>query len=840
MSQILALPVVLVALLILTAGVGIYMNSFGTRTLIAFKHAKHVSVRRVDQLVDELNHLQIEMLRFGTKAAGADRAEALKRTQDIIQTISTVMAQLQESTRGSKLEADFRRWRLEWDGIHPQCSEVLLRPSIGVGKLEGPLSKLEKEIETTVFRLSLEEDAVINQTVDLSKKADLALWILSLVGVVLGLWSATVIIRRIQFLFEEIAESYKFAEQIELALGTSAMVVVAGADGKVTHANDKFVEITQYSREEVVGRDFFGIQFANGSEDFLGTIHQVLARDDFWMGEIKTTRKDGIEFWMSSTVVPIRDRFGRIIRYIAIQYDISQKKEAELQLSIAREEALTAVQTKSVFLATMSHEIRTPLNGILGMCDLLLDASIDPTQSMRIKLIQNCSSTLISLLSDVLDFSKLEVDKIELECVAYSLNSTTLEVVELFRSTAAEKGLEISYIRDPSTPDRIVGDVTRFRQILSNLLSNAIKFTSRGGITVRSSATCDEGQHYIRFDVQDTGVGVSEEGKAKLFQAFSQVDASTTRKYGGTGLGLAISKGLCEKMGGTIWLESTKRKGSTFSFTFKAAQAESECEKLKDSPSWTSQMNEMRIGDRYPFRILIAEDNQVNQLVLVGLLKRLGYEPEVASNGVEVLGLLEKGSYDLIFMDCFMPEMDGFECTWRIRAQVETAEPRIIGVTASTLKSDLDHCLKSGMDEVLHKPVSATQLAEALLRAAYLKKKPRSLMDLQRFRQRFRGLEDVAAQMIEGFQATAPELLMKIESAARNGDAPSVKIAAHTLKGVLSNFHADSIADDARLLEEQAAQGNLDGALEQSERISSKVRELLDELASVTLKRETA
>ncbi len=391
---------------------------------------------------------------------------------------------------------------------------------------------------------------------------------------------------------------------------------------------------------------------------------------------------------------------------------VYERQKAAVLLKEERDVANRANQTKAIFLANMSHEIRTPMNGIIGMTNLLLGVVKDPASGERLKIIQSCGNSLLDLINDILDFSKLEVDKVELEKLPFGLHATAKEVVELLETRPLEKGITLSYRPGQDVPSYIIGDSIRFRQILTNLVSNALKFTEAGTIKVTSKAKKLAAKKWkIEFSVKDTGMGIPDDVKNKLFQSFSQVDASTTRRFGGTGLGLAICKGLCAKMGGAIWVKSEPGKGSTFSFNFIAEETSSLGVEQQSNPFSTFDSD---MGKNFPLRILVAEDNRINQLVAIGLLGKLGYQADLVGNGKEVLKRLEQQSYDIILMDCHMPEIDGFEATRKILEKYKMSRPRIIALTASTMKDDVDRCYQSGMDGFIGKPITISELVKVL------------------------------------------------------------------------------------------------------------------------------
>lgn len=383
----------------------------------------------------------------------------------------------------------------------------------------------------------------------------------------------------------------------------------------------------------------------------------------------------------------------------------------QMELRLSMKEAKKAAKIKSSFLATMSHEIRTPLNGILGCANILLDRAKEEEDKKLAQTITGCGDTLLTIINDILDFSKLESGKMEVENEAFNLTENVEQIIQLFNSQAVKKSISLNLKSDKNVPQWIYGDVTRIRQILSNLISNAIKFTESGSVELMiGSENKDNEEHEVKFSIKDSGIGMSEEAQKKLFVSFSQVNASTAKKFGGTGLGLAISKALTELMGGSIWVDSKEGEGSTFNFTINAKQAKSQ-----DCLKQTSVKLDSDMALEHPLKILMAEDNRINQLVAKKALEKLGYRIDVASNGIETLQMLKSQNYDIVLMDCMMPEMDGLEATRIIKENPsEYNAPRIVALTASALKEERDKCIDAGMDDFLSKPLNIQEIVRVL------------------------------------------------------------------------------------------------------------------------------
>ncbi|MEY2425957.1 MAG: two-component system, sensor histidine kinase [Actinomycetota bacterium] len=384
-----------------------------------------------------------------------------------------------------------------------------------------------------------------------------------------------------------------------------------------------------------------------------------------------------------------------------------QVTEAEATSERARDKAVEASRLKSEFIANISHEIRTPLNGVLGLTQILADTTLDEKQRTYVDTLFKAGNDLMGLLNDVLDLSKIDAGAMRPESVPFDPRALIQEVSRLFEPSASIRGLSFGVAVDSTVPEMLAGDPARLRQVLSNLLSNAIKFTDTGGVSISAEAArCGEEAVNLRISVSDTGPGVSSDAQRRIFEPFAQADSSTTRRFGGSGLGLSISKRIIEMMNGSLLVESREGAGATFTVVVPLTRV---------SSSNRSVVAAVAPPRRHGLRVLIAEDNPINQLVLQTMLTNLGHEVDTADDGAVAVRLQASNSYDAVFMDCQMPVMDGYAATAAIRnLPGDASHVRIVALTASAMPADRDRCLNAGMDDYLSKPVRECDLVTSL------------------------------------------------------------------------------------------------------------------------------
>lgn len=497
-------------------------------------------------------------------------------------------------------------------------------------------------------------------------------------------------------------------EQILDALPIS--IYVKDAQGCFRFYSKQTEQITGVERNRAIGRTDFEVFPIELARKFVDDDRQAKQGGELIVSEEQLTLM-GQTRWLLTGRGPIhiqRPDQNPEIWILGFALDITDRREMEQVLEQARQEAESAANAKSEFLSVMSHEIRTPLNAVIGMSGLLLDQELDTEQKRQAQMIQRSGQHLLHLVNDILDFNKLDAGRVELENQAFDLNQQINTVIEMVQPTAQAKGIELKLETVSGLVTHVKGDPARLRQVLLNLLGNAIKFTEQGSVTLKVISI----DHRIRFEVKDTGIGIAEEKLEHLFDAFTQADASTSRKYGGTGLGLSISKKLAQAMQGDIGARSRLGVGSCFWFEVPCVLANpDEIESEAHTPDYDNQRE---------LSILVAEDNPSNQLLIQAILAKLNHKVTVAENGFEVLGQLNKvdAKFDLILMDMQMPEMDGLEATQRIRGlenQSMACIP-IIALTANAMFGDREKVIASGMNDYLSKPIDVAALKKALWR----------------------------------------------------------------------------------------------------------------------------
>ncbi|MDB5360224.1 MAG: hypothetical protein JWO51_1521 [Rhodospirillales bacterium] len=440
----------------------------------------------------------------------------------------------------------------------------------------------------------------------------------------------------------------------------------------------------------------------------------IIAGDEDTIIVSRAIRRDGTVVWLEARTSLVWEMHtGKLVELISVMRDISQHKALEERQERARIDAEQASQLKSEFLANMSHEIRTPMNGIIGMTSLLLGTPLAPDQRRYADAVRISADALLSVINDILDLSKLEAGKLTLEIVPFGFATIVSDCVELLAAKAADKGIRLTSEVDARAQHTHLGDPTRLRQIILNLLSNAVKFTDHGFVAIHVSADAQGDASLIRIQVEDSGIGMDEAGKAKLFRKFEQADGSVARRYGGTGLGLAISKQLIDRMEGGITVTSELGTGSIFTaeLTLPTSDAApSELAPLAEVPAAGPASDDTPRDDR-PRKILVAEDNHINQLLVVTLLEEAGYLVDVVEDGLEAVAAVRRESYDLVLMDAQMPNMDGLQATRAIR---ELGDGRrrlpIIALTANAMAGDREHYIAAGMDDYLSKPIDAASM----------------------------------------------------------------------------------------------------------------------------------
>ena len=644
----------------------------------------------------------------------------------------------------------------------------------------------------------------------------------------------------------KILEAMRESESSLKALTESARdaILMMDPDGNVSYWNAAAERIFGYSAAEAVGTGLHELlaparyldAYTSAFPEFRQNGTGPLVGETF---EMHALRKDGMEISVaiSLSAVPLREGWYAI----GILRDVTDKKRAEEELLRAKEAAEEANRLKGEFLANMSHEIRTPMNGVIGMTELLMDTELTGEQREYVHTVKSSADSLMTIINDILDFSRIEARELDVESINFALRDSLGDIMQTFALQAGEKELELLYEVSSDVPDAVVGDPGRLRQIIVNLVGNAVKFTDRGKVVL--SVTCEgreEDAARLHFTVTDTGIGIPPEMREKIFESFSQADASLTRRYGGTGLGLTISARLVELLGGRIWVESEVGRGSVFHFTVRLGLRKgSPVRQLPGKPANPEGL-----------RVLLVEDNAVNRRIAVGMLEKRGHTVVTAVNGKEALAALEAGgerSFELVLMDVQMPEMDGVEATACIREKEKGTGRHIpiIALTAHAMKGDREACIKAGMDGYVSKPLKADELIEAM--EELIVPRPESgkglsstddkaaeAFDREWILANVDGDMELLKEVVGLFLGEYPKSMEEIRDAIDGGDPHRLNRAAHALKGSVGNFGGRNAFETALRLEIMGKNRELGGAKAVYSSLAEEVERLRKALEKLT------
>lgn len=593
-----------------------------------------------------------------------------------------------------------------------------------------------------------------------------------------------------------------------VASKTDNSVIILDTEHCIEWVNDSFVRMTGFELNNVRGRELVHVLFPDDVQsESRDSLLQALQGGHGTSQELLQQREDGRTYWASISITPAFSDDGGIHRWIGIASDATRRRHAQEVLRQAKDEAEQASRTKSEFLANMSHEIRTPMNAIIGMSELALETDLNEEQNEFLTTILESAESLLGLLNDILDLSKIEARKMALDSMVFRLTETVRDALKPFAFQAKKKGVDLQLDMALDLPEFLVGDPARLRQILANLVGNAVKFTPSDGCVSVKVATQIElpGEVVLRFDVRDTGIGIPSDRYLQIFESFTQADNSTTRNYGGTGLGLTISQQLVELMDGAIGLESQEGVGSDFYFQITLPIAEPDHTQACGAsfrPTKTSQ----------PLNVLVTDDNRANRRLACKVLEKQRHRVSEASSGSETIERLKSEEFDVVLMDVQMPEMDGLETTRAIRQMNLSTQPCIVAVTAHAMQGDRERCLAAGMDEYIAKPLRARQLLDLV--EAVVDKHRNNIgpsqelteesfvgSDFSRALDRLEGDTELLLEQMGYFLEDTPILVRDIEDSVGAGDNGRLQMAAHRLRGLSAGFDMHSVVELAAQLE---------------------------------------
>lgn len=619
---------------------------------------------------------------------------------------------------------------------------------------------------------------------------------------------------------QALRESEEQARKLSLvAARTDNAVVITDRMGCVEWVNEGFTRISGYEPKDIIGKTPGALlQRDDVDKDATTRIKRAMLNGRGFHEELLNYSNSGTPYWISMDAQPIFDESGEVQQYIAIEQDITERRQREEDLEEARLRAEEASKAKSKFLAMMSHEVRTPLNGVIGALGLLRETDLNEQQHRYAETSRTSAESLLAIINDILDYSKMEAGKLDLEFTSFDVRDLIQSVKDTFSVRFAEKSLELRTEVDPTIPAFVVGDPARTRQILVNLVGNALKFTERGRVELDARAL-SKGTNCVtvEFAVKDTGIGIAPDQQTHLFEEFSTGASPVSGVSEGTGLGLAISKRLISIMGGEIGLQSAPEIGSRFWFQIPY--------RIEDETTATNtrkfkESNSIGAPESLNGRVLLVEDNPANQMISQAMLEKLGLRVDVVANGIEAVDAVKERPYDLVLMDIAMPEMDGLEATNRIRALSDDKSTLpIVAMTAHAMHGDREKFLGEGLDDYLVKPVTRQQLIDCLSKWLYKTHEPsetktsstpapETLFDAGVFERLIEDVgEEILPELIDTFLGELNTRAEKLEQAASERDLPTLAAQAHPLKSSSANFGAMGLSQLASEIESTARAG---------------------------------
>lgn len=627
---------------------------------------------------------------------------------------------------------------------------------------------------------------------------------------------------------EETQKSAKLLAEYKKAVDSGFIVSKTDNKGKITYVNEAFMKISGYSKEELLGKSHNIVRHQDTSIEIYKDMWSTIKEKRIWTGELKNKAKSGKPYYVTSTIVPILDNKGDIAEFIGLRYDITDLIEA-------KEEVYIAQQAKETFFANMSHEIRTPLNAIIGFSDLLKKSALLEEDTKHINIINESAKSLLELINDILDFSKINSGNFTIEPRAYSLKDSIEHLIELLKPQAKKKGVYLNLFFDNRIPKCLKGDPNRLKQILTNLLSNAIKFTPKDekvDLNVQLNITCqnDLDKVCLDFEVIDTGIGIDEHNIEKIFNPFAQSDNTSHKNHEGTGLGLTITSSLIEMMGGQLEVKSKINEGSKFFFHLEFEILD-ECELEKDDENIYLDQIELK-GN-----VLVAEDNQTNQILINKLLKQCGLDISISNNGKEALAALEKKDFDLILMDINMPIMDGFEAIKEIKNNPLLNRFKnipIVAVTANALVEDRKAIKKAGFDDYLSKPIDYNKLYGVLKKFVQIKEikeeeniEKENSIYIKNVMDSFKIDKNTSYLLFDSFYDSCFQKVEELNEAISERKEHEIRSLSHNLKGTSLNLRLNNIGEKFKYIESNPLEVGLENYLKKALHELKEVQEEL-------------